>query len=72
MDGFCDVYVMSLSAIRAYRLRGIIVNMDLKKEITAYLQDQGADLVGFTSPGPLRVKDGRVSAPYRPEGPYGL
>ena len=45
--------------------------MDLKKEITAYLQDRGADLVGFTSPDRW-VKDGRVSAPYRPDALWPL
>ena len=47
------------------------MKLDLKKEITAYLQDRGADLVGFTSPDRW-VKDGRVSAPYRPDALWPL
>jgi len=36
------------------------VKLDLKKEITAYLQDQGADLSGYFTG--RWVKDGRVPA----------
>jgi epoxyqueuosine reductase QueG len=39
---------------------------NLKKDITDYLQDRGADLVGFASSGQW-VQDGRVSDAYRPE-----
>jgi epoxyqueuosine reductase QueG len=39
---------------------------NLKKDITDYLQDRSADLVGFASSGQW-VQDGRVSDAYRPE-----
>lgn len=39
---------------------------DLKREITLYLQDRGADLVGFARPDRWH-EDGRVPGPYRPD-----